>query len=62
MRKTLGDAEADQIKKLQELGMEVTRPDVKAFKAKMAPAYKRMEASVGSENLQYFLKILEETK
>ncbi|MFC1885333.1 TRAP transporter substrate-binding protein [Thermodesulfobacteriota bacterium] len=62
MRKTLGDAEADQIKKLEELGMEVTRPDVKLFKAKMGPAYKRMEASVGSDNLKYFLKILEEAK
>ena len=62
MRKTLGDAESDQIKKLQQLGMEVTWPDVKLFKAKMGPAYKRMEASVGSDNLKYFLKILEETK
>jgi tripartite ATP-independent transporter DctP family solute receptor len=62
MRKTLGDAEADQIKKLEKLGMKVTRPDVKLFKAKMGPAYKRMEASVGSDNLKYFLKILKETE
>ena len=62
MRKTLRDAEADQIKKLEELGMEVTYPDVALFKAKMGPAYKRMEASVGADNLQYFLKILDETK
>ncbi len=62
MRKTLRDAESDQIKKLEELGMEVTFPDVSLFKAKMAPAYERMKASVGEENLAYFLKILEETK
>lgn len=62
MRKTLRDAEADQIKKLEALGMEVTYPDVTLFKAKMGPAYKRMEASVGADNLQYFLKILDETK
>jgi len=62
MRKTLRGAEADQIKKLQELGMEVTWPDVKLFKAKMGPAYERMKASVGADNLAYFLKILKETK
>jgi len=62
MRKTLRDAEADQIKKLQELGMEVTWPNVAAFKAKMGPAYERMKASVGADNLEYFLKILKETK
>jgi tripartite ATP-independent transporter DctP family solute receptor len=62
MRKTLRDAEADQIVKLQKLGMKVTRPDVSAFKAKMGPAYERMKASVGKENLEYFLKIVEEAK
>ena len=62
MRQTLRDAEADQIKKLEELGMEVTRPDVAAFKAKMGPAYERMKASVGADNLEYFLKIVEEAK
>ncbi len=62
MRKTLRDAEADQIKKLEELGMQVTRPDVALFKAKMGPAYERMKASVGADNLEYFLKILKEAK
>jgi len=62
MRKALRDAEADQIVKLEQLGMKVTRPDVAAFKAKMGPAYERMKASVGAENLEYFLKIVEETK
>jgi tripartite ATP-independent transporter DctP family solute receptor len=62
MRKTLRDAEADQIKKLEKLGMEVTWPKVAEFKAKMGPAYERMKSSVGAENLDYFLKILEEAK
>ena len=62
MRKTLGDAEADQIKKLQALGMKVTRPNVALFKAKMGPAYERMKASVGAKNVEYFLKIVEEAK
>jgi tripartite ATP-independent transporter DctP family solute receptor len=62
MRQTLRDAEAGQIMKLEELGMEVTRPDVALFKAKMGPAYERMKASVGAENLEQFLKILESAK
>lgn len=62
MRSTLRNAEADQIKKLEELGMEVTRPNVALFKAKMGPAYERMKASVGADNLDYFLKIVEQEK
>jgi len=62
MRTALREAEADQIKKLEELGMQVTRPDVAAFKAKMGPAYERMKASVGAENLEYFLKIVDQAK
>jgi len=62
MRQTLRDAEADQIEKLKALGMEVTYPDVALFKAKMGPAYERMKASVGGDNVTYFLKIVEEAK
>ena len=62
MRQTLRDAETDQLVKLEKLGMAVTYPDVAAFKAKMGPAYKRMETSVGADNLKYFLKIVDESK
>ncbi|MBN2441767.1 MAG: TRAP transporter substrate-binding protein [Spirochaetales bacterium] len=62
MRKTLRDAEADQIKKLQELGMEVTWPDVSLFKDKMGPAYDRMKVSVGAENVEKFLEMVESEK
>lgn len=62
MRKTLRGAEADQIKKLEELGMEVTYPDVAQFKALMGPGYERMKASVGAENLAEFLQMLEDAK
>ncbi|MFH1981610.1 MAG: TRAP transporter substrate-binding protein [Pseudomonadota bacterium] len=62
MRQTLRDAEADQIAKLEKLGMAVTRPDVAIFKAKMGPAYDRMKASVGADNVDYFLKIVEASK
>lgn len=60
MRKTLADAEADQINSLIEVGgMEVTYPDVSLFKAKMGPAYDRMAESVGQENVDKFLEMLE---
>lgn len=62
MRKTLQEAEADQVKKLEELGMEVTFPDVGLFKAQMGPAYERMAESVGQENLDVFLRMLEDMK
>jgi tripartite ATP-independent transporter DctP family solute receptor len=62
MRQALRDAEADQIKKLEELGMEVTWPDVESFKAKMGPAYERMKASVGADNVTEFLKMVDEAK
>ena len=62
MRSSLREAEADQLVKLEQLGMQVTRPDVALFKAKMGPAYERMKASVGADNLKYFLKIVDEAK
>jgi TRAP-type C4-dicarboxylate transport system substrate-binding protein len=62
MRQTLRDAEADQIEKLKALGMEVTYPDVSLFKAKMGPAYERMKASVGEDNVTQFLEIVEKAK
>ncbi len=62
MRKKIRDAEADEIKKLKELGMEIVYPDNSKFKAKMDPAYKRMEASVGKENMDKFLKMVDAAK
>jgi len=62
MRAQLRTAETEQIEKLKKLGMQVTYPDVSKFKAKMGPAYKRMESSVGSDNLKTFLKMVEAEK
>jgi tripartite ATP-independent transporter DctP family solute receptor len=39
MRKLIADDEAEQIKKLEAAGMQVTRPDLAPFRAKMEPAY-----------------------
>jgi TRAP-type transport system periplasmic protein len=62
MRKTVRDAEADQIKQLQGFGMQVTYPDKAKFKAMMKPAYDRMKGIAGEDNIQAFVKIVETTK
>src|SRR3984885_2480472 len=50
MRKLIADAETDQIDKLQKAGMQVTRPDLAPFRAKMDPAYKRIAEYAGEDN------------
>ena len=62
MRKTIRDAEADQIKQLQNFGIQVTYPDRAKFKALMKPAYDRMKTMAGEDNIQTFIKMTEAVK
>ena len=62
MRKTVRDAEADQISQLKGFGMEVTYPDKAEFKKLMKPAYDRMKAIAGEENIAAFIKMVDEAK
>ena len=62
MRKAVRDAEADQISQLKGFGMEVTYPDKKEFKKLMKPAYDRMKAIAGEENIAAFIKMVDEAK
>ncbi len=62
MRQTLQNAEADQIKALEDLGMTVDVVDLAPFKAMMGPAYDKMQASVGKENMENFLAMIESTQ
>ena len=62
MRKLIGDAEADQIKKLEAAGMLVTRPDLGPFRAKMDPAYKRIAAYAGEDNLKKFRDMVDQAR
>jgi len=62
MRKTCRDAEADQIKQLKGFGMEVTYPDKSKFKKLMKPAYDRMKAIAGEENITAFVKMVDQAK
>jgi tripartite ATP-independent transporter DctP family solute receptor len=60
MRKTIGEQEADQVKKLEAAGMQVTRPDLAPFRAKMEPAYKRIAAFAGEDNVKKFQALVEQ--
>jgi TRAP-type transport system periplasmic protein len=62
MRKTVRDAEADQLKQLKAQGMEITTPDKAKFKALMQPAYDRMKPVAGEENIAAFIKIVDEAR
>jgi len=62
MRQALRDGEADQIEKLKQLGVQVTYPDKSKFKALMIPAYNRMNAIAGEENIKEFLRMVDAAK
>jgi TRAP-type transport system periplasmic protein len=62
MRKLIADDEADQIKKLEAAGMQVTRPDLAPFRAKMEPAYARIAAYAGEANVKKFRDMVEQNR
>jgi tripartite ATP-independent transporter DctP family solute receptor len=59
MRKLMADSEADQIDKLEKAGMQITRPDLAPFRAKMDPAYKRIADYAGEDNVKKFRDIVD---
>jgi TRAP-type transport system periplasmic protein len=59
MRKLIADGEADQINKLAAAGMQITRPDLASFRARMDPAYKRIAAYAGEDNVKKFRDLVE---
>jgi tripartite ATP-independent transporter DctP family solute receptor len=50
--------EGDLIEKLKAEGMQVTEPDIAAFRAAMQPAYDRIAEYAGKENVEKFLKMV----
>jgi tripartite ATP-independent transporter DctP family solute receptor len=60
MRKLIGDQEEDQIKKIEASGMMVTRPDLAPFRALMGPAYDRIAAYAGADNVKKFQAMAEQ--
>src|SRR6516165_10360993 len=60
MRKLIADDEAEQIKKLEVAGMQVTRPDLAPFRAKMEPAYALIATYAGEANVKKFRELVEQ--
>lgn len=62
MRKLIADKEVEQIAKLEASGLQVTRPDLAPFRAKMEPAYKRVADYAGAENVKKFRDMVDGTR
>jgi len=63
MKKTIRDQESSQIKEMvDKYGVQVFYPDKAKFKALMKPAYERLKSVCGEENIEAFLKMVEEAK
>ncbi len=62
VRKTLNDEETDLIAKFEKAGLKVTRPDIKAFRGAMGPAYKKIFERYGEDNVKVFMKFVEDTR
>jgi len=60
MRKLIADDEADQINKIEAAGVRVTRPDLAPFRALMGPAYTRIAAYAGEDNVKKFQEMAEQ--
>jgi TRAP-type transport system periplasmic protein len=58
MRRLIVSDEAEQLKKLSELGMQITNPDSAPFKEKMQSAYAKIGAFAGDDNVKKFLDIV----
>ena len=58
MRKLVAEQEASEITKMEAAGVAVTRPDLAKFRAVMQPAYDRVGAYAGKENMKTFMDML----
>jgi tripartite ATP-independent transporter DctP family solute receptor len=62
MRRAVRDAEAEQIEKMKQAGLQVTYPDRAKFKTLMGSAYNRLNAAAGEENIKEFVRMVEAAK
>ncbi|WP_108661819.1 TRAP transporter substrate-binding protein [Acuticoccus kandeliae] len=59
MREMVQAQEEDELAKLEERGMQITRPDLAPFAAKVGPARDRVAEYTGRENMDRFLSFLD---
>jgi TRAP-type transport system periplasmic protein len=62
VRKALNDEETDLIVKFEKAGLQVTRPDLKPFRAAVASANDKIYKRYGEENVKTFLKFVEDAR
>jgi TRAP-type C4-dicarboxylate transport system substrate-binding protein len=62
MRRAIMAEEADQISKMEKLGVKVTRPDLAPFRAAMKPAYERIGKYAGEDNVKTFMKFVDDAR
>jgi tripartite ATP-independent transporter DctP family solute receptor len=62
VRKTLNDEETDLIAKFEKAGLQVTRPDLKAFRAAMGPANEKIFKRYGEDNVRIMMKFAEDAR
>ncbi len=59
MRKSIEDQEEDLIKKMQQAGTQVTRPNLAPFRTAMKPAYEKIGKYAGEDNVKKYLEFVE---
>jgi tripartite ATP-independent transporter DctP family solute receptor len=59
MRQQVVSQEEDLVGKMQKAGTQVTRPNLAPFRAAMKPAYDKISAYAGADNVQKFLGYVE---
>ena len=62
MRQLIGDQEEDQLAKLRAGGLSVTTPDLRPFRALMAPAYDKVSSYAGADNVAKFRAMVEQAR
>ena len=62
VRKALNDEETDLIGKFEKAGLQVTRPDLKPFRAAIGSANEKIYKRYGEENVKTFLKFVEDAR
>jgi tripartite ATP-independent transporter DctP family solute receptor len=62
VRKELNNEETDLIGKFEKAGLQVTRPDLKAFRAAIGSANEKIYKRYGEDNVKTFLKFVEDAR
>jgi tripartite ATP-independent transporter DctP family solute receptor len=62
MRRTIIAEEDELIARMTDAGVKITRPDAKPFRALMEPAYQKIRRFAGEENVEKFLRMVDDER